>query len=187
MLKYRYKKLKRCFFSDEMGIKLKEVFNLDKAWQGPNGTLKKKRINHDIKLNCWGAISWNGATSLHIFSENLNNSIYQDIVESHAMELEDRDPNQNYYYQHDKLPAHNKLEIFDDDEKIEIIDFPTYSPDLNPIENMWSTLKYRVACDAPTNEEELIQSLIDNWGIYDAIREFKTFYWNFRAAIFGMY
>jgi len=65
-----------------MGIKLKEVFNLDKAWQGPNGTLKKKRINHDIKLNCWGAISWNGATSLHIFSENLNNSIYQDSGKS---------------------------------------------------------------------------------------------------------
>ena len=79
------------------------------------------------------------------------------------MELENLYPNQNYYYQHDKLPAYNKLEIFDDDEKIEIIDFPTYSPDLNPIENMWEPLKYRVACDAPTNEEELIQCLIDNW------------------------
>lgn len=175
MLKYRCKKLKRCFFSDEMGIRLKEVSNLDKAWQGPNGNLKKKRINQDIKLNCWAAISWNGATSLHIFSENLNNTLYQDIVESHAMELEDIYPDKNYYYQHDNLPAHNKLEIFEDDEKIEIIDFPTYSPDLNPIENMWSTLKYRVACDAPTDEEELIESLIDNWEFMTELENLRPY------------
>ena len=57
----------------------------------------------------------------------------------------------------------NKTFSGPDDEDIEIIDFPTYSPDLNPIENVWSTLKYKVACDAPESERELKRSLQSNW------------------------
>lgn len=30
-----------------------------------------------------------------------------------------------------------------------LIKFPTYSPDLNPIENLWATLKAEVKNDAP--------------------------------------
>jgi len=100
---------------------------------------------------------------LHIFSQNLNNKLYQDIVEEHREEMENLYQQQDFCYQHDKHPTHLIFEVFDDDEDIEIIDFPTYSPDLNPIENVWSTLKYKVACDAPESEEELIQNLQYHW------------------------
>ena len=41
--------------------------------------------------------------------------------------------------------------------------FPTYSPDLNPIENLLSALKSAVACDNPKTEVQLIQSRQNNW------------------------
>jgi len=71
MLKYKCKQIKRCFFSDEMGIRLTELSKGDKGWMQPQKKLKVERVDKDVKLNCWGAISWQGATSLHIFSDNL--------------------------------------------------------------------------------------------------------------------
>lgn len=163
MVKYHGRKIKRCFFSDEMGIRLSELYKPRKHWMQEGMKIKNQRICEKIKLNCWGAISWNGATSLHIYSENLNNALYQEIVEKHRKEMENLYPLRDFSYQHDNHPTHLTFEVFDEDENIEIIDFPTYSPDLNPVENVWSTLKYKVACDAPESEDELKRSLKKNW------------------------
>jgi len=127
MIKYRGRKIKRCFFSDEMGIRLSEISKPKKHWMQAGMELENERVDDDIKLNCWGAISWKGATSLHIFSENLNNSLYQEIVEKHREEMENL-YQQDFCYQHDKHPFHLTFEVFDEDEDVEIIDFPTYSP-----------------------------------------------------------
>jgi transposase len=163
MLKYKASKIKSCFFSDEMGIRLTELYKPRKLWLLPYEEPDVVRIDVDVKINCWGAISWNGATSLHIFSQNLKNPLYQSIVNTHKMEMENLYPQRDFSYQQDNHPTHNKLDVFNNNENIEIIQFPTYSPDLNPIENVWATLKYRVARDAPMSEQELVQSLQYNW------------------------
>ena len=114
-------------------------------------------------VNCWEAISWSGATSLHIFKENLNNDLYQDILGDHATEMEDVYEDKGCYFQHDSHPADLNVEVLDDYFTIETLEFPTYSPDLNPIKNVQSTLKYRVTCDAPKTEVAMIKSLHTNW------------------------
>ena len=76
MLKYKASKIKRCLFSDEMGIRLTKLYKPKKLWMLPHAELNEERIDQDVKVNCWGAISWNGATSLHIFSQNLKNPLY---------------------------------------------------------------------------------------------------------------
>ena len=82
---------------------------------------------------------------------------------------------QDFCYQHYNHPIHTPFEIFDYDENIEIINFPTYSPDLNPIEDVWSTLKYRVACDAPETEDELIHYLQHNWEKITKVENLRSF------------
>lgn len=47
-------------------------------------------------------------------------------------------------------------------------DWPPYSPDMNPIEHLWSILNDRIARDHPRNANELEQSLKRNW---DAISQ----------------
>jgi len=44
-----------------------------------------------------------------------------------------------------------------------LLDFPPYSPDLNPIENLWSDLKRRVEQRNPRNVEELEKYLREEW------------------------
>lgn len=164
MLKYKATKIQKSFFSDEMGIRLSDLSKHRSTWT-PQGRkkLKTEKEGQNVKLNCWGGISWNGATSLHIYKTNLTNELYQDILSEHAMEIEDTYAGKKVYFVQDNHPTHQNVGILDNHPNIELLDFPTYSPDLNPIENLWSTLKYRVACDVPKTEQALVKSLEANW------------------------
>jgi len=120
MLKYRGSKIKKTFFTDEMGIRLPDVSDTAKSWVNPGRKkIKTEKRVEDVKLNCWAGISWNGATSLHIFKTNLNNDIYQDIMEERAMEIEDAYGGKKVYFVQDNHPAHNNVDILDDFPNIE--------------------------------------------------------------------
>lgn len=55
------------------------------------------------------------------------------------------------------------------------VPFPSISPDLSVIENLWTTLKDRVACHAPRSEVQLISSL-QNRKIIKSNKFFPFFY-----------
>ena len=49
------------------------------------------------------------------------------------------------------------------ENQIKCIDWPGYSPDLNPIENLWSIMKGRLAKEPSKNRNELIIRLKNMW------------------------
>lgn len=50
-----------------------------------------------------------------------------------------------------------------DEKAINVLDWPPYSPDFNPIENLWGWLKGEVVKDNPRTIDDLEESLIQNW------------------------
>lgn len=175
MLAYKGRKIKNTFYSDEMGIKLSEI-QKEKAWQLPRKKVKRQNVVQDVKVNCWAGISWNGATSLHIFKENLTNNLYQGIVQEHIKEMQALYPNKTFYLQQDNHPAHGRLDFLDEYQNFKVLDFPPYSPDLNIIENLWATLKDRVAQDAPRTENRLVNSLRTHWQELTKVENLKPYF-----------
>ena len=163
MLKRKGEPLEELFFSDEMGIRLSEAHQ-SSVWMGPRKKIKVENPARDIKLNCWGAISKNGSTTLHIFKNNMNATFYQEVIQEHMQEMEELYPH-GFSFMHDNSSVHIASEPDLEKQGLNLIKFPSYSPDLNPIENLWSALKGRVASDNPRNETELTRSLVRNWDI----------------------
>jgi transposase len=161
MLKRRAKPINETFFSDEMGVDLYDLVK-SKGWSGPRKKLKVELPTKNVKVNCYGAISRKGATSLHIYEKNLDAELYEEIVQEHQEEMEDLYP-EGFKYQHDNLKLHLTAEPELISQGFDIIKYPRYSPDLSPIENLWHSVKARVADDNPKNKTQLVNSLHKNW------------------------
>ena len=174
MLAYKSKLIKQTFFSDESGIWLSDAFKKH-AWSKPNKKVKVEKPEKDVKLNMWGAVSFNGATSLDIFEGTLKAQVYKDILTSHKEEMEEHYEGK-YFFQHDNHKAHKASETWMDNQGFNRIKFPSYSPDLSPIEGLWFTLKDRVASEHPLTERQLRRSLIRNWQILTIAENLEIYF-----------
>jgi len=161
MLKRKGEPITETFFSDEMGISLREAHNIY-AWMAPRKQVKIAKPAKNVRVNCWGAISRRGTTSLEIFKKPKKTDGYREMVEEHIEEMEDLFP-EGFFFQQDNLSTHQAAEPDLKRQGLDIMEFPAYSPDLSPIENLWGTLKGRVACDLSRTQTKLENSLQRHW------------------------
>ena len=49
------------------------------------------------------------------------------------------------------------------EKEVELLKWPPFSPDLNPIEHMWDEMERRMKKEKPKNETELKQCLLRVW------------------------
>lgn len=102
----------------------------------------------------WGFFSGNGERSLDHITGTMNSTKYIEMLKKHISPL-----CSNRILQQDRAPCHeSKLtRQFMEDESIITLDpWPASSPDLNPIENLWSILKKRVKERGPKRKNDLI-------------------------------
>jgi len=176
MIKHKGRKILCTFYSDETGYNLSEAHRT-KVWNPPNKQVKVDYPKKDIRVNCWGAISSRGATSLHIFKETLEAVDYEAILNDHQEEMDQLYPD-GYHFIHDNLRAHTSAEEWMKSAQFDIVKFPTYSPDLSPIENLWRDLKDAVAKENPKTEAALCDSLYRNWEVLTTMEKLQPYFEN---------
>ncbi|CAG8817273.1 14003_t:CDS:1, partial [Dentiscutata erythropus] len=151
----------KTLFSDETAFQL--FRNTIKHWY--KGTRPVRCMPKDrSKIFAWGGFCAQGKTSLFCFRGIMDGPFYVDILRKHLPEVT-RMLNNDWRFQQDNDPKHTSrvAKEFLKENFPEVIDWPSNSPDLNPIENLWSIVKGNVEKRQPKNLAELERFMIEEW------------------------
>lgn len=156
-------------FSDE------KKFNLD----GPDGLqyywhdlrdqkeIKMTRVHGGGSVMIWAAFGYNGKTPIMWFPPKANAEKYQELLEYVLDQYGDEIGGPDLIFQHDNAAIHRAKTIKSWFEriKVEVLPWPSRSPDLNPIENLWGILARKVYANGEqySNESELKNGIREAW------------------------
>lgn len=125
-------------------------------------------VKHPIKIMVWGCMSSRGVGRLEIIKGTVNAETYIDILRRRML-TSAADifyaTGGNFNFQDDNAPCHRakKVQEWLQNNGINRISWPGQSPDLNPIENLWSKVAYEIEKQRPVTKTELIEALIKAW------------------------
>ena len=114
----------------------------------------------------WGCFSAAGTGKLVRVEGKIDGAKYRDVLEQNLCQSTcDLRLGWRFTFQQDKDPKHTDkatLEWFKG-KHFKMVEWPSQSPDLNPIENLWLDLKIAVHKQKPINMKELEQFCLEEW------------------------
>lgn len=162
----RSKDWDKTIFTDEAGF---WIFDNNKmGWFKPRVSEVVVTDTYSGKLNVWAAISSRGKVAIHVFGQTLKSGKYIDILSNHLIPAASKLYRNSWVLQQDLHPVHTSKEVkaFLKDN-VKTIDWPPYSCDLSPIENLWPVLKRNVRKRKPQTAMELENYIYEEWDQLD--------------------
>ena len=158
------RKWRRTFFLDEFSF---QAYSHKKyCYQNPKERVSKPRPKHPPKVHLIAMISYKGPTRLIIFEHNLKASSlvgYLDLLVKDAKVLY---PDDDFRICLDNDSKHTSKDMADFalENNLDIVrDWPSSSPDLNPIENVWGKMSIELQKLSPQNADDLRKALKTIW------------------------
>jgi transposase len=143
----------------------------DPCWQQLDSRIVEEIQRYTPKLHVWGAIGYYFKTKLYFFVGNMNAKLYQKIV-SERLPPTDFAPDcpeevkGNWHFLQDNDPKHKakgSMKLLRELTGLRLIKHPPNSPDLNPMEDVWSYLDRHVRASRVTTINGLKRKLSKLW------------------------
>ncbi len=126
----------------------------------------------NTKKNAW-CLQWNmvvavslcGATWVLLVSGSCISLMASWIHKCTALYWKRRCYHHSALFQHDNDPKHTSKAtvVFLKKNRVKVIQWPSMSPDLNPIEHLWGILKRQVEHHSPSSIQSLKEVLLEEW------------------------
>lgn len=172
MLKKEDSYFDKILWSDETKIELFGNNYNNKVWREPGSAYNRNNTLPTVKhgggsIMAWGCFSSSGTGELHVIKGTMNSQKYCEILDkclcSSARIL---GLGRRWTFQQDNDPKHTSRQTTEwfRTHRISVLEWPSQSPDLNPIENLWKQLKVKVGERRPSNLKELEEVCTEEWG-----------------------
>lgn len=129
---------------------------------------QKDRSSGRFSVNVWGWISAQGLGVCHFIEGRFNGETYINILRDIMLpSVMQRFPERNFILQHDNCPIHKsqQVTIWIEENQIRVLPWPSRSPDINIIENVWGVLVKKIYKTnfRPQNVDELKNKISEVW------------------------
>jgi transposase len=163
----------RVIFSDEKHFTLGQH---GQRWvQRPKGQAYNPEYTHmknenSTLVTIWGCFAAHEIGQAEIFEGDINGKLYCSILEGNLKPTYKKffphgERGGQWYFQQDNDPSHTSslARQWFHRNGVTVLEFPPWSADLNPIENLWSQLQIAVDTHNATDEAELEQAIEYEW------------------------
>ena len=137
------------------------------VWRQPGEEYKDKCVLPTVKhgggsVMVWGCMSVPGTGELQFMEGTMNANMYCDILKQ-SMILFLQTLGHRAVFQHNNNPKHTSKTTTALLKKLRVkaMDWPSMSPDLNPIEHLWDILKWKVEERKVSNIHQLCDVIME--------------------------
>ncbi|CAM4767642.1 unnamed protein product [Rotaria magnacalcarata] len=119
-----------------------------------------------LRVGFWGIITWKGTGCCAIYRENINSDVYCDILDNYLVPtIHINSMEHNFIFQHDNASfcRSKQTQAKLRELNARVLKWPIKSPDLNPIEHLFSIINSRLRTRKILSLKELIDNLSSEW------------------------
>ena len=155
-------------FTDEKSFWLGTT--TESGWQQLDHRIEIETSKWSPKLHVWGGIGYHFKSKLYFFEENMNATLYQQILRARLPPSSSpdcpRSLKKKWYFVQDNDPKHKSkksMELVRELTENRLYQHPPYSPDFNVMEDVWSYLDRKVRESRVTSIRGLKAKLTQLW------------------------